>query len=212
MFSGCFSFPRWSMGTRKKAIGHMPINSNLSIETTRKKALEIMQTGMIAYKLANLGWDVSEHYGDGFDLLCLQTQDGAQKIARIELKAIDLQSYLEKAKSFSQSISPNEIVAATHLVVSIFNEIEPKGHFAMSIQQAFDAIKNKGTSKFERYKNFSTFQEAARETSQKKILLKKGNKEKLTRLALDIGCTFKKFNKGKWELEIFNDRWDNLLQ
>ena len=59
---------------------------------------------------------------------------------------------------------------------------------------------------------FSTFQETARKNSQKKILLKKGNKEKLTRLALDIGCTFKKFNKGKWELEIFNDRWDNLLQ
>ena len=76
----------------------MQINSNLSIETTRKKALEIMQKGMIAYKLANLGWDVSEHYGDGFDLLCIQTQDGAQKIARIELKAIDLQSYLEKTK------------------------------------------------------------------------------------------------------------------
>ena len=49
----------------------MQINSNLSIETTRKKALEIMQKGMITCKLTNLGWDVSEHYGDGFDLLCL---------------------------------------------------------------------------------------------------------------------------------------------
>ncbi|MBW2741730.1 MAG: hypothetical protein JRE64_23450, partial [Deltaproteobacteria bacterium] len=154
----------------------------------------------------------SEHYGDGFDLLCLQTQDGAQKIARIELKAIDLQSYLEKAKSFSQSISPNEIVAATHLIFSIFNEIEPKGHFVMSIQQAFNAVKNKGTSKFEQYKDFSIFQEAAMETSQKKILLRKGNKEKLTRFALDIGCTFKKFKEDKWELGIFKDRWDNLLQ
>ncbi len=190
----------------------MQINSNLSIETTRKKALEIMQKGMITYKLTNLGWDVSEHYGDGFDLLCLQTQDGAQKIARIELKAIDLQSYSEKAKSFSQSISPNEIVAATHLIISIFNEIEPKGHFVMSIQQAFNAVKNKGTSKFEQYKYFSTFQEAAREISQKKILHRKGNREKLTRLALDVGCTFKKFYEGKWELGIFKDRWDNLLQ
>ena len=190
----------------------MQINSNLSIETTRKKALEIMQKGMIAYKLANLGWDVSEHYGDGFDLLCLQTQDGAQKISRIELKAIDLQSYLEKAKSFSQSISPNEIAAATHLIVSIFNEIEPKGHFVMSIQQAFNAVKNKGTSKFEQYKDFSTFQTVASGVAQKKALRRKGNLEKLPRLALDIGCTFKKFNEGKWELGIFKDRWDNLLQ
>lgn len=188
----------------------MQINSNLSIETTRKKALEIMQKGMITYKLTNLGWNVSEHYGDGFDLLCLKPQ-AAQKIVRIELKAIDLQSYLDKATSFSQSISPNEIVAATHLIISIFNEIEPKGHFVMSIQQAFNAVKNKGTSKFEQYKDFSTFQEAAREIIQKKILHRKGNKKKLPRLAVDVGCTFNKFYEGKWELEIFKDRWDNLL-
>ena len=26
-----------------------------------------MQKGMIAYKLGGLGWDISEHYGDGYD-------------------------------------------------------------------------------------------------------------------------------------------------
>ncbi len=121
----------------------MQTNSNLSIETTRKKSLERMQKGMIAYKLANLGWDVSEHYGDGFDLLCLRNQDGKQKIAKIELKAIDLKSYSEKAKSLSQAVSPNEIVAATHLIISIFDGIELKGHFVMSLQKAFNAITKK---------------------------------------------------------------------
>ncbi len=60
--------------------------------------------------------------------------------------------------------------------------------------------------------DFSTFQEAARRVAQKKTLRRKGSLEKLPRLALDIGCTFKKFSKDKWELGIFKDRWDNLLQ
>ena len=47
----------------------MQYNENLAIETTRKKSLEIMHKGMISYKLANIGWDVSEHFGDGFDLV-----------------------------------------------------------------------------------------------------------------------------------------------
>lgn len=191
----------------------MQINSNLSIETTRKKALERMQKGIITYKLASLGWDVSEHYGDGFDLLCWRNQDGTQEIARkIELKAVDLKSYSKKTKSFSQAISPNEIVASTHVIISIFNETKLKGHFVMSIQQAFDAIKNKGTSKFKKYKNFSQFQNAVRQVSQKKVSRRKGNKEKLSRLALDIGCAFEKFNKDEWELRIFKNKWGNLLE
>ena len=189
----------------------MQINSNLSIETTRKKALEIMQKGMIAYKLANLGWDVSEHLGDGYDLLGITTQTGNQIESRIELKAVDRHSYLGKAEFF-QAVSENEISTATHLIVSIFNGIEPEGHFIMSLEQAFNAVKVKRTKKFAQYKDFHTFQKAAREISQKKVLLRKGNKEKLTRLALDIGCTFKKFKEDKWELGIFKDRWDNLLQ
>ncbi|MBI5047596.1 MAG: hypothetical protein HZB54_01405 [Deltaproteobacteria bacterium] len=179
-----------------------------------------MQKGIIAYKLSNLGWDVSEHYGDGFDLLCLRNQDGTQEIARkIELKAVDLKSYSReaknkshsrKAKSFSQAISPNEIVASTHIIISIFNEIELKGHFVMSIRQVFNAVKKKKTSKFKKYKSFSEFQKAAWKVSQKKVLRRKGNKKKLPRLSLDIGCTFKKFNKGDWELDTFKDKWDNL--
>jgi hypothetical protein len=195
---------------RLKKLSTLPDNS-LVLETTRKKSLEIMHKGMISYKLANLGWDVSEHFGDGYDLLGVTIQTGTQIVAKIELKAVDRHSYLGKA-GFSQAVSENEISTATHLIISIFNGIEPEGHFIMSLEQVFNAMKVKATKKFAQYKDFHTFQKATMEISQKKILLKKGNKEKLTRLALDIGCTFKQFNDDKWGLGIFKDRWDNLLQ
>lgn len=189
----------------------MATNGNLSIETTRKKALEIMQKGMIAYKLGGLGWDISEHYGDGYDLIGMKTINSSQIISRIELKAIDFSSYSSSASGFSQAISPNEIFAATHLIISIFNEIEPGGHFIASIQQAFESVKNKGTKKYEEYENFIDFQEAARAVSQKKAQRKKGSTEEIQRLSLDIGCTFKKFDRGEWEFSVFKDCWNNLL-
>lgn len=82
----------------------------------------------------------------------------------------------------------------------------------MSLRQAFNAVKSKRTKKFEEYSNFNTFQKAAIQISQKKILHRKGKKEKLNRLALDIGCTFRKFSEHKWELGIFRNQWDNLLR
>jgi hypothetical protein len=108
-------------------------------------------------------------------------------------------------------ISPNEIFAATHLIISIFNEIESGGHFIASIQQAFESIKNKGTKKYKEYENFIDFKEAARAVSQKKAQRKKGSTEEIQRLSLDIGCTFKKFDRGEWEFSVFKERWNNLL-
>jgi len=103
-------------------------DNSLVLETTRKKTLEIMHKGIICYKLANLGWDVSEHLGDGYDLLGVTTQAGAQIVVKIELKAVDFNSYFGK-KGFSQSASENEISTASHLIISIFKGIEPEGHF-----------------------------------------------------------------------------------
>ena len=82
----------------------------------------------------------------------------------------------------------------------------------MSLRQAFNAVKSKRTKKFEEYNDFNAFQKAAIQISQKKILRRKGKKEKLSRLALDIGCTFGKFSKNKWEMGIFRNQWDNLLR
>lgn len=190
----------------------MGANGNLSVETTRKKALEIMQKGMVAYKLGSLGWDISEHYGDGYDLIGIKSTNGKQIISRIELKAIDFNSYRENASSFSQAISPNEFFAATHLIISIFNGIEAKGHFIASVQQVFDSVKSKGTKKYEEYESFLDFQEAARIVAQKKANRKKGSKEEIARLALDIGCAFNKFMQNKWELCVYKECWDNLLE
>ena len=41
---------------------------------------------------------------------------------------------------------------------------------------------------------------------------KKGSKEEIARLALDIGCTFNKFKQNKWELCVYKECWDNLLE
>jgi len=60
--------------------------------TTRKKALSVMQKGIVTYKLIGLGWDISDHLGDGYDLL--GEKDG--EIIKIELKAIDLTAIKKK--------------------------------------------------------------------------------------------------------------------
>ena len=39
------------------------------METSRKKVLEIMHKGLVSYKLLSEGWDISDHFGDGFDLI-----------------------------------------------------------------------------------------------------------------------------------------------
>ena len=52
-----------------------------------------MQKGMISYKLACLGWDISDHYGDGYDLLCTKNAKKTH-IIQLELKGIDITAYL----------------------------------------------------------------------------------------------------------------------
>ncbi len=183
--------------------------SNNSLETTRKKTLQIMHKGMISYKLSNLGWDVSEHLGDGYDLLCTKKTPNSY-IIQIELKGIDISSYSEKATGFSQSLSENEISTASHLIVSIFEGIHPSGHYIMTLRQMFDKIKGKGTNKYARFKSFYEYREKASELALEKANRKKGEKKKLDRMFIDIGCSFKKYKSSRWELEEFSDKWANL--
>ena len=63
------------------------------METSRKKVLEIMHKGLVSYKLLSEGWDISDHFGDGFDLI----SEKDNRFLKIELKAIDLNS-IKKAK------------------------------------------------------------------------------------------------------------------
>ena len=53
-----------------------------------------MQKGIVIYKLFNFGWDVSDHFGDGCDLIA---EKGNQFI-KIELKAIDLNAMVMRTK------------------------------------------------------------------------------------------------------------------
>lgn len=193
-----------------KEIVTKQFNENLSKDTTRKKALEMMQKGIIVYQLNHLGWEISEHFGDGFDLIGVTTKKGKLTLAKIELKAVDLSSYAPNAKGFSQAISENEIFAATHLIVTIFKGIEPKNHYILSVKQAFN-IKKK-TQKFREFNDYKAFQEAVKYTAQLKIANRKGMQKKVSRLAMDIGCSFKKYNEGKWELQDFEGKWCNLLK
>ena len=169
-----------------------------------------MHKGMISYKLANIGWDVSEHFGDGFDLVATKTQNNKSHLIKIELKAVDLLSYAKNATGFSQAISANEIVAATHLIISIFEGINSKGHFIMSIEQAFNAKKK--TKKFVRFKNFQKYREDTAQAVQTKINNRKGNKDVTVRLSIDIGCTLNKYKQEKWDFETFRDKWENLTK
>ena len=186
------------------------MTENLSLETTRKRSLEIMHKGMIAYKLAKLGLDVSEHLGDGFDFIVPINNSGITKNIKIELKAVDIDSYSGTTNGFSQYISANEIVASTHLIVSIFDNIKPMGHYIMTIKQVFQAIKEKNTSKYVSYKNFQEYKNDCITAVKKKTAKRKGSTLIVPRMHIDIGCSFKKLAKDKWELEPFNNQWDNL--
>ena len=183
--------------------------SNKSIETTRKKALQIMHKGMISYSLACKGWDVADHFGDGYDLLCVKKLPNPI-VVQIELKAVDILSYSESISGFSQSISANEIATASHIIVSIYENIEPLGHYIMTLNELFAQIQNKGTSKYSKYKSFSHYRDVASEIALKNAHRKKGQKKEPQRMSIDIGCTFNKYRAGNWELEQFKDRWENL--
>ncbi|MBM9514999.1 hypothetical protein [Desulfogranum marinum] len=183
--------------------------SNQSVETTRKKALQIMQKGMVSYCLASKGWDVSDHFGDGYDLLCIKKQN-EPIVVQVELKGIDISSYSESISSFSQSISANEIATASHLVVSIYDHITPLGHYIMTLSQLFEKIKAKGTAKYSKYKDFQQYRQTATEVAFKKATRKKGQDNLPSRMSIDIGCGFKKYQEGGYELEEYKGCWSNL--
>ncbi len=119
------------------------------METSRKKALEIMQKGLVSYKLLSEGWDVSDHFGDGCDLIA----EKECRFIKIELKAIDLRS-IKKGNNATQHLSANEIVNASHLIVTVFNGVEMKDNYIMNMRQF---IENSGVKKFYKYSGFGEF-------------------------------------------------------
>ncbi len=171
------------------------------METSRKKALEIMQKGITIYHLLCNEYDVSDHFGDGFDLIA----EKEKKFVKIELKAIDLNS-IKNGNRATQYVSANEIVIATHLIITVFKGVEINANYIMSIRQF---VENSGVKKFDEYKCFEEFiaeyKELAVEKSKK---VKNSGREKSR---LDFDFNFNPSKTEEWRFASFKDQWGNLL-
>jgi len=170
------------------------------METSRKKALEIMQKGLVAYQMIGEGWDVSDHFGDGCDLIA-EKKSGFRKI---ELKAIDLKAIKKNGRA-TQSLSANEIVNSTHLIVSVFNGIFHDSTYIMTIRQF---VENSGVKKFDDYESYEAFIEDYKIRSTLKSQQKKNTTGRQDRLNFDMNFDPKKIEN--WCLYGFKDKWDNL--
>ena len=170
------------------------------MESTRKKALEIMQKGLVSYQLLSKKWDVSDHFGDGCDM----NAEKSGRFIKIELKAIDLNS-IKKGKSATQHLSGNEIVTATHLIISVFTGIETIETYIMSIRQF---VENSGVKKYDKYEIFEDFMVEYKKLATSKSVRVKNSPDKKVRLDFDL--SFNPRDIGKWKLAKFKNRWGNL--
>jgi len=184
------------------------MSSEISSETSRKKHLEKFQRGLVIYKLMKLGWELSEHHGDGYDLVGVKSNGTTEKIVKLELKAIDL-SALKDNDTFSQNISEYEIIKSTHIIISIFDDINPQKHYVASIEEVFNRVKDKKTKKFSEYANFSDYKAKVNQQVIKSTNTTKGSgKAKNNRLKIDVGHKYSKIDK--WVLSGFENKWEDL--
>ena len=184
---------------REEKISH-EAQKDYPMESTRKKALEIMQKGLVSYQLLSKAWDVSDHFGDGCDLIA----EKAGRFIKIELKAIDLNS-IKSGKNATQHLSANEIVTATHLIITVFNGIETIETYIMTIRQF---VENSGVKKFEEYESFEDFIDEYKDLARANSRQVKNSPNKKTRLDFDL--SFNPRNAEKWKLAKFKNRWGNI--
>ena len=170
------------------------------METSRKKALESMQKGIVTYQLINKGWDVSEHLGDGYDLIAAKDHI----FIKIELKAIDLAA-IQEGKNATQHLSANELVSSSHLVVTVFGGIQMQANYIMSIRQF---VESSGVKKYESYRNYESFQSDYILLAKEQAARKKNATGKRSRLDFDFN--FNPRHPEKWRLATFKDQWENL--
>ena len=159
-----------------------------------------MQKGVVIYKLFNLGWDTSDHFGDGCDLIA----EKDNQFIKIELKAIDL-NFIQEGKNATQHLTVNEIVTSTHLIITIFDNIQMKSSYIMSIRQF---VENSGVKKYDDYDDFDSFIFDYRKLSKKKSSRRKNWKGEKKRLDFDFN--FNPYRIDKWRLARFKDQWTNL--
>lgn len=158
-----------------------------------------MQTSMVTYRLILDGWQVGHQVGDGYDMIAIN----GEHVAKIELKAIDL-SAIAKGKSATQHLSANEIVHASHMIVSIFDQITLNQNFIMTIRQFVEAS---GVGKYSQFNSFDTFMTEYKRLAAEKSAKRKGDK-KTERLDFDFAFNPKRIESSR--LSIFHDKWDNL--
>jgi len=159
-----------------------------------------MQKGLVSYKLMSEGWDVSDHFGDGCDLVA----EKDCRFIKIELKAIDLRS-IKKGNNATQHLSANEIVTASHLIITVFNGIEMKDSYIMNMRQF---VENSGVRKYEKYSGFGEFIKEYKKLATAKSQQVKNSEVEKNRLNFDFN--FNPRNAEKWKLAIFKDQWENL--
>jgi hypothetical protein len=170
------------------------------LETTRKKALEIMQKGIVIYKLVNSGWDVSEHFGDGYDLIAFKDKN----TVKIELKAIDLNAIKDGNKA-TQHLTANEIISSTHIILTIFNHVDVISTYIMSVSQFVDVSLPR--TYLNEYKNFQEFLPEYISLATEQRNRKKGD-QKGPRLDFDI--YYNNENSKRFRYSSFHEKWDNL--
>jgi len=159
-----------------------------------------MQKGIVIYQLLSSGWDVSDHFGDGCDLIA----EKDNRFIKIELKAIDLNA-IQEGKNATQHLTANEIVTSTPLIVTVFDNIQMKSNCIMSIRQF---VENSGAKKYDGYDNFSSFISDYRKLSKEKSSRRKNWKGE--KKGLDFDFNFNPRRIDKWRLAIFKDQWENL--
>ena len=159
-----------------------------------------MQKGIVIYKLVSLGWDVSDHFGDGYDLIAYKDKN----TIKIELKAIDLNGIKDGNKA-TQHLTANEIISSTHIIITIFNNLAVIYTYVMSIPQFVE--KSLPRKYLNEYKNFQEFFPEYLSLATKQRKKKKGDK-KGPRLDFDIYYDHK--NSKRFRYSSFHEKWDNL--
>jgi len=162
-----------------------------------------MQKGIVAYNLINEGWDVSEHIGDGYDLVAIKNGT----VIKIELKAIDL-ACIKKGNRVTQHLSVHEIASATHLIVSVFDGINLKNTYFMSIEQFYGKSRSKKCRK--QHGTFKEFHAFYKKKSEEQLKITKGFGKKKDRLKIDFSFDPKKIHS--WYFYEFKNKWVNLLK
>ena len=119
-----------------------------------------MQKGIVIYKLLNAGWDASDHFGDGCDLIA----EKDNQFIKIELKAVDLNA-IQEGKNATQHLTANEIVTSTHIIITVFDGIRMKSNYIMSIRQF---VENSGVKKYDAYDSYDSFISQVPDSTNKK--------------------------------------------